>query len=211
MTKFRIKISAILLITVLLAAITACGSVRPDTDELNFDALILSSGTSLLMDAKGNEYLEQIDLISVWLPEGEEYPPVGSLVGYTIEGEIMESYPPQVWAVSLEIIEEESEPTIISLDLAEKIKEHQPQDTVLLDVRTSEEFTDGHVAGAVSLPLAELEANIPAYYDINATLIVYCRGTCSSAHAAKVLNEAGFKLVFDAGGIESYSGEIVTD
>ena len=32
-----------------------------------------------------------------------------------------------------------------------------------------------------------------------------------SANAAKVLNEAGFKLVFDAGGIESYSGEIVTD
>ncbi|HHU07253.1 MAG TPA: rhodanese-like domain-containing protein [Clostridiaceae bacterium] len=209
MAKIRTNIFTILLLAAVLIAATAC-SKETDTD-ISFDALTLSSGTSLMMDAKGNEYLEQIDLISVWLPEGEEYPPVGSLVNYKIEGEIMESYPPQVWAISLEIVKVENEPTIISLDLAEKIKEHQPQDTVILDVRTAEEFAEGHVPDATSLPLADLEANIPSYYNDNATLIVYCQGPCSSAHAAELLSEAGFDLVFDAGGIESYSGELVTD
>jgi 5,10-methenyltetrahydromethanopterin hydrogenase len=33
-----------------------------------------------MVDAKGADYIEQLDLISVWLPEGEEQPPIGSLV-----------------------------------------------------------------------------------------------------------------------------------
>ena len=164
-----------------------------------------------MVDAKGADYIEQLDLISVWLPEGEEQPPIGSLVRYTIEPEIMASYPPQARAISLEIIEEESKPVKTSLDIAVRIREHQPSDTVILDVRTPEEFSQGHVAEAVNLPLAELNDETLSHYDGDATLIVYCRSGTRSASAARILDEAEFKVVIDAGGINSYSGEKVVE
>jgi len=57
-------------------------------------------------------------------------------------------------------------------------------DVVLVDVRPSEEFDAGHIEGARSIPLDELEerlAELPADCEIFA----YCRGTCCAyAHEA---------------------------
>jgi rhodanese-related sulfurtransferase/DNA-binding HxlR family transcriptional regulator len=63
---------------------------------------------------------------------------------------------------------------------------------VLVDVRPSEEFAAGHIEGARSIPLAELErrlAELPADREV----VAYCRGPfCAYAHeAVRRLNEAG--------------------
>src|SRR4051794_36158730 len=57
-------------------------------------------------------------------------------------------------------------------------------DVVLVDVRPSEEFEAGHIEGARSIPLAELEsrlAELPADQEV----VAYCRGPfCAYAHGA---------------------------
>jgi rhodanese-related sulfurtransferase/DNA-binding HxlR family transcriptional regulator len=57
-------------------------------------------------------------------------------------------------------------------------------DVVLVDVRPTEEFAAGHIEGARSIPLDELErrlAELPAERDI----VAYCRGPfCAYAHEA---------------------------
>jgi rhodanese-related sulfurtransferase/predicted transcriptional regulator len=57
-------------------------------------------------------------------------------------------------------------------------------DVVLVDVRPPEEFAAGHIEGAISIPLAELErrlAELPA----DAEIVAYCRGPfCAYAHEA---------------------------
>ncbi len=57
-------------------------------------------------------------------------------------------------------------------------------DVVLVDVRPSEEFDAGHIKGAKSIPLGELEdrlAELPADREI----VAYCRGPfCAYAHEA---------------------------
>ena len=63
---------------------------------------------------------------------------------------------------------------------------------VLVDVRPSEEYTAGHIEGARSIPLAELEgrlAELPADREI----VAYCRGPiCAFAHeAVRQLQAAG--------------------
>jgi rhodanese-related sulfurtransferase len=65
-------------------------------------------------------------------------------------------------------------------------------DVVLVDVRPPEEFAAGHIEGARSIPLPELErrlAELPADREI----VAYCRGPfCAFAHeAVRRLNDAG--------------------
>jgi len=68
------------------------------------------------------------------------------------------------------------------------------RDVVLVDVRPPEEFAAGHIEGARSIPLAELErrlAELPADREV----VAYCRGPfCAYAHeAVRQLNDAGRK------------------
>lgn len=65
-------------------------------------------------------------------------------------------------------------------------------DVVLVDVRPSEEFEAGHIGGAKSIPLAELEnrlAELPSDREV----VAYCRGPfCAYAHeAVRRLRAAG--------------------
>ena len=65
-------------------------------------------------------------------------------------------------------------------------------DVVLIDVRATEEFDAGHIRGARSIPLDELEdrlAELPAGHEI----VAYCRGPfCAYAHeAVRRLGDAG--------------------
>jgi rhodanese-related sulfurtransferase/DNA-binding HxlR family transcriptional regulator len=65
-------------------------------------------------------------------------------------------------------------------------------DVVLVDLRPEEEYTAGHIEGARSIPLEELErrlADLPADHEI----VAYCRGPfCAYAHeAVRRLRAAG--------------------
>ena len=67
-------------------------------------------------------------------------------------------------------------------------------DVILVDVRPPEEFAAGHIAGARSIPLEELErrlAELPAGGEV----IAYCRGPfCAYAHeAVRTLRDAGHR------------------
>ena len=70
----------------------------------------------------------------------------------------------------------------ISLD--ELVKRLRGSDVVLVDVRPSEEFDAGHIRGAVSIPVDELDerlAELPA----DSEIVAYCRGAfCAYAHEA---------------------------
>ena len=65
-------------------------------------------------------------------------------------------------------------------------------DVVLVDVRPSDEYAAGHIEGAVSIPLEELEPRLADLPD-DRELVAYCRGPfCAYAHeAVRRLNAAG--------------------
>ncbi len=65
-------------------------------------------------------------------------------------------------------------------------------DVVLIDVRPPEEFAAGHIEGARSIPLAELERRL-AELPPDREVVAYCRGPfCAYAHeAVRRLNDAG--------------------
>jgi rhodanese-related sulfurtransferase len=65
-------------------------------------------------------------------------------------------------------------------------------DVVLVDVRPREEFAAGHIEGARSIPIEELERRI-AELPADREIVAYCRGPfCAYAHdAVRHLNAAG--------------------
>jgi rhodanese-related sulfurtransferase len=85
-----------------------------------------------------------------------------------------------------------------------------PQDLdnglILLDVRTQQEWEeDGHIEGATSIPLDELEARAEDELPKDAEIIVYCRSGNRSAQGADFLVEHGYTNVSDMGGINGWT------
>ena len=80
---------------------------------------------------------------------------------------------------------------------------------VLLDVRTQEEFAEGHIGGAVLLPYDQVEQKaVGLLPDKDKPIIVYCRSGRRSAIAAESLRGLGYKDVKDFGGISRWQGEL---
>lgn len=81
---------------------------------------------------------------------------------------------------------------------------------VLVDVRTKAEYDEGHIEGALLLPLDQLETLAESQLkDKDATLLIYCRSGNRSAQASALLLELGYTQIYDFGGIMDWPGEIV--
>jgi rhodanese-related sulfurtransferase len=66
----------------------------------------------------------------------------------------------------------------------ELLKRLRRSDVVLVDVRPAEEFDAGHIEGAVSIPLEELDERL-AELPPDSEIVAYCRGAfCAYAHEA---------------------------
>jgi len=65
---------------------------------------------------------------------------------------------------------------------------------VFLDVRTAEEYKDGHIPGAINISVQTLADHL-AELPKDKRLYVYCRSGNRSTIASKLLADAGFKNV----------------
>jgi len=66
----------------------------------------------------------------------------------------------------------------------ELLKRLRRSDVVLVDVRPAEEFDAGHIDGAVSIPLDQLDERLPEL-PAGSEIVAYCRGAfCAYAHEA---------------------------
>lgn len=82
------------------------------------------------------------------------------------------------------------------------------KDVVIIDVRSAEEFSAGHVEGAVNVPsekLAEHASRLPA----DATIVTVCNfGGARSCNAAEQLRGLGYRNALPLrGGARGWSGD----
>lgn len=86
---------------------------------------------------------------------------------------------------------------------------HNTTNAVLLDVRTVDEYRQGHIDGSLNIPLQNIQAvknNIP---DLDKPIYVHCFSGARSAKATSILKSMGYTNVTDIGGINSYCGKVV--
>jgi len=69
----------------------------------------------------------------------------------------------------------------------------RPDAPIVLDVRTAEEYSAGHVPGAILIPYDELPSRLDEL-DRSRWVLVYCRSGRRSGIAEKTLEDAGFEV-----------------
>ena len=94
-------------------------------------------------------------------------------------------------------------------DINTELKEYRNTPGALLaDVRSSEEYRQGHIPGSVNLPLQTLSGRKSIGVGKDSPVYVYCYSGARSAQAAAMLRRIGYNNVKNIGGIAGYKGEV---
>lgn len=80
---------------------------------------------------------------------------------------------------------------------------------MLLDVRTREEYDDGHVQDSVNIPLDKISSFAGKVPVKSTPLFVYCYSGARSGQAVDYLKRQGYTNVKNIGGIASFRGKVV--
>jgi rhodanese-related sulfurtransferase len=83
-------------------------------------------------------------------------------------------------------------------------------DYILIDVRTAEEYSEGHIPAAVNIPYDVIADNLPTQ-DKDKYIIVYCRSGRRSGIAKNTLESLGYLNVINFGGVSKWQGVLIKD
>ena len=88
------------------------------------------------------------------------------------------------------------------------------RDYFLLDVRTADEFSDGHLEDAYNISHDELSARLDELeaqgVEKGDTIVVYCRSGRRSGIATQTLLDAGYEVIYDIdGGLASWNADVL--
>lgn len=98
----------------------------------------------------------------------------------------------------------------ISQDEAMKIMDEE-SGYLIVDVRRPNEFAEGHIEGAINVPNEGIAEEMPEELpDKDQLLLIYCRTGRRSKEASEKLAKIGYKNVYEFGGINTWTGTIVT-
>lgn len=82
---------------------------------------------------------------------------------------------------------------------------------IILDVRTTEEYSEKHIPGAINIPNETIGAeDIPELPDKEQLILVYCRSGNRSKQASEKLVKLGYTNIVEFGGINDWTGETVS-
>ncbi|SDF80567.1 rhodanese-like domain-containing protein [Sporolituus thermophilus] len=90
----------------------------------------------------------------------------------------------------------------------EALNAWQGKSAVILDVRTPDEFAQGHIPGAVLIPLDQLDKRLDEVPKDKKVLVI-CRSGNRSSQATKLLRNNGFTNVYNVlGGMNHWPGPV---
>lgn len=82
----------------------------------------------------------------------------------------------------------------------------EKDDAILVDVRTDAEYDEGHIDGAILIPVNTPKVIIERKLkDKDARIIVYCRSGNRSKEFVSILKEMGYTRVYDLGAKDNWS------
>ena len=97
---------------------------------------------------------------------------------------------------------------MITMEEAKTLMETE-KDYIILDVRTREEYEEGHIPGAICIPVEEIGTKeIPQFPNKEQMLLVYCRSGNRSKVAAEGLAGLGYVNVIEFGGIRDWEYDL---
>ena len=94
-------------------------------------------------------------------------------------------------------------------DINQGVQEYKnTANAVLLDVRSPQEYREGHITGSQNVPLQQLDKVEEVTENKDTVLYVYCHSGARSRQAVSLLQAMGYTNVHNIGGIAAYSGKV---
>ena len=78
----------------------------------------------------------------------------------------------------------------------QELLQNENEKLLILDVRTVEEYQNGHVEDAVNLPVANISESINMFNDKDQKIVVYCRSGRRAGNALQFLTDNGFTNLY---------------
>ncbi|MCR5795926.1 MAG: rhodanese-like domain-containing protein, partial [Solobacterium sp.] len=101
--------------------------------------------------------------------------------------------------------------TQISQDEAKEMMQ-KDDGHIIVDVRREDEYAEGHIPGAVNIPNERIGTSMPSQLpDTDQVILVYCRSGNRSKDASEKLARIGYTNVYEFGGINTWTGEVVAE
>lgn len=76
-------------------------------------------------------------------------------------------------------------------------------DYIIIDVRSRKEYKEGHINGAINIPLSNIKDEINKF-EKTEKILLYCQSGLRSKKGAKMLESLGYKEIYNlTGGIEN--------
>lgn len=99
----------------------------------------------------------------------------------------------------------------VTPEVGKKMMEEEK--VVLIDVREADEYAEGHVKGAVNVPLSTLKPGVTlaAVPDKNQKVLVQCKSGVRAEKASRILVESGYKHVYNMYGTSQWPFGLVKD
>ena len=96
----------------------------------------------------------------------------------------------------------------VSMDDIVKIMDEN-KDYVIIDVRTPDEYKEGHIPNAINIPNETINETVyNKLKDKNQLILIYCRSGSRSRQAAYKMQKLGYTNLVDFGGIINWKGKI---
>ena len=94
-------------------------------------------------------------------------------------------------------------------DINQGVTEYNATDgAVLLDVRTPDEYRQGHIPGSKNVPLQSIDKVTVMINNKATPIFVHCLSGARSRQAAAILQQMGYTNVKNIGGISAYAGKV---
>ena len=96
----------------------------------------------------------------------------------------------------------------VSMDDIVKIMDEN-KDYVIVDVRTPDEYKEGHIPNAINIPNETINETVyNKLKDKDQLILIYCRSGSRSRQAAYKMQKLGYTKLVDFGGIINWKGKI---
>ena len=89
----------------------------------------------------------------------------------------------------------------------QELDEKQKNGAVIVDVRSSQEYNEGHIDGAINIPYYEIKKNVNSVFrNKNQEIVLYCQTGFRSKQAYKKLIKLEYKKVYNLyGGLDNWT------
>ena len=205
------KLIALLLSLICLLGLAGCSNRSMNyivANEPNITGVVKEANEqSILIENEKGEYWVSLNVEN---KDSTTHFNLGDEVVVYYNGIIAESYPMQintVYAITLkepaDRAENNQEAVYVNIT-AEEAKQIMDSEEgyIILDVRTQEEYDQGHIPGAILIPDTEVKVTAEdVLTDKDQLILVYCRSGRRSKLASEILVELGYTNIKEFGGI----------